>query len=589
MIPARAAGSLRRCDAMPYRRKRRGTIWRMLRNSPGAQISLYFLAFAILIILYTYIFHSLYPLLEHKPIQWSEALLYVVESMTTVGYGWLLPFHNDLTRLLAIQIMISGVIMIFIVVPLLLAPFLTTLLAPTPPRRTPHALEGHIVVIGYDQLTLSLIESLTISDHEIVIIEEDKALALEIGARFRHRAYVIWGEYTDPATWAAAHIAQAGYTVISKDERLTANIVLGIRKFAKGRILAIVDKLSFDRYLRYAGAEEVLSPKHVTGRILAQHAVLNPSADTLMDIPGLGRLNIAAADHQQRELRLINIPVVSGCRAAGRTLRELSLFERYGILTLFLWKNGLFVSSPDETELVNTGSSLFLFGRTDAVAKAIHDEFDPDGRRDSLAVIAGFGDVGKAAYNEMQAAGIPSIVVDSKAYDIPDQVIGDAEEEEILKKARIEQAHFLIVALNSDDVNIFTTLMARNMNPGIRILARANEPKSVDKLYRAGADYVALLPMIGGQIIGRIVLSDIVTILLDLPDGNIVVMMQVIRKDPVTIRYVQKKSGVRILGIESAAQTIVAPADNTLLSEGDAVVAVGDAVQLKRFIHVVSK
>jgi voltage-gated potassium channel len=112
---------------------KRGRVWRAVRNSPGMQIAIYFFAFGLLIALYTYIFHLFYPVLENKPLSWVNALLFVVESMTTVGYGDLLPFTNDLTMLLAIQIMISGVIMIFIVVPLLLAPFLTTLLAPTPP------------------------------------------------------------------------------------------------------------------------------------------------------------------------------------------------------------------------------------------------------------------------------------------------------------------------------------------------------------------------------------------------------------------------------------------------------------------------
>ena len=63
--------------------------------------------------------------------------MFVVESMTTVGYGELLPFRNDITRFLAIQFMLSGVIMIFVVIPLILAPFLTSLLAPAPPRKTP--------------------------------------------------------------------------------------------------------------------------------------------------------------------------------------------------------------------------------------------------------------------------------------------------------------------------------------------------------------------------------------------------------------------------------------------------------------------
>ena len=125
--------------------------------------------------------------------------------------------------------MLSGVIMIFVVIPLLLAPYLTTLLAPAPPRKTPHLLSGHTVVMGYDELTRSVIDSLTISEHDIVIIEQDKAIALEIATHYRKRAYVIWGDYTDPSTWAAAHIDKAHYIVICKDERQTASIVLGIR------------------------------------------------------------------------------------------------------------------------------------------------------------------------------------------------------------------------------------------------------------------------------------------------------------------------------------------------------------------------
>jgi hypothetical protein len=84
--------------------RKRGRVWRAVRNSPGIQIAIYFLAFALLIGLYTYIFHLFYPALESKELSWVSALLFVVESMTTVGYGDLLPFNNDLTMLLAIQI-----------------------------------------------------------------------------------------------------------------------------------------------------------------------------------------------------------------------------------------------------------------------------------------------------------------------------------------------------------------------------------------------------------------------------------------------------------------------------------------------------
>lgn len=543
------------------------------------------MAFSLLVGVNTYLFYSYYPLLESKPLSWTEALMFVVESMATVGYGELLPFKNDITRFLAIQFMLSGVIMIFVVIPLILAPFLTSLLAPAPPRRLPHLLSGHTVVMGYDELTSSVIDSLTISDHDIVIIEQDKAKALEIATHYRRRAYVIWGGYTDPGTWSAASIESAHYVVICKDERQTASIVLGIREQVKGKIISIVDKLSFERYLRYAGADYVLSPKHETGRILARHAVLNPTADIEPDIPGLNRIKINLQHAPGQELRLINIPVAVGCTAAFRSLSDLHLFERFGVIVPFLWKAGKFIPSPDDEIVIDDMTSLFLFGKAESIVAALREEFNTDGCAEAFAVIAGFGDVGRGAYQELIASGVSCMVVDSKHQGV-DQVVGNAEDESVLKKARIEEARFCIIALNDDDLNIFTSLMARNLNPLIRILARANEPASVEKLYRAGADYVALLPMIGGQTIARIILADIVTILLDLPNGEMVIMKRVVRSYPHTVAYFSRKTGVRIIGIEGPHRCIVSPDPEETLAEGEDVIALGNNKQLKEFIRL---
>jgi voltage-gated potassium channel len=564
---------------------RRGRVWRIIRNSPGIQISIYFLAFSLLVGVNTYVFYSYYPLLESKPLSWTEALMFVVESMTTVGYGEILPFRNDITRFLAIQFMLSGVIMIFVVIPLILAPFLTSLLAPAPPRRLPHHLSGHTVVMGYDELTSSVIDSLSISDHDIVIIEQDKAKALEIATQYRRRAYVIWGEYTDPGTWSAAFIESAHYIVICKDERQTASIVLGIREQVRGKIISIVDKLSFERYLRYAGADYVLSPKHETGRILARHAVLNPEADIEPDIPGQDRIKINLRQTPGQELRLINIPVAAGCKGAFRSLNDLHLFERFGVIVPFLWKAGKFIPSPGDEIVIDNMTSLFLFGKAESIVATLQEEFNTDGCVDAFAVIAGFGDVGAGAYQELIASGVSCMVVDSKRQGV-EQVIGNAEDETVLKKARIEEARFCIIALNDDDLNIFTSLMARNLNPLIRILARANDPSSVEKLYRAGADYVALLPMIGGQTIARIILADTVTILLDLPNGEMVIMKCVVRSYPHTIAYFRRKTGVRIIGIEGRHRCIVSPDPKEILTEGEQVIAIGNNEQLKKLIRL---
>ncbi len=167
--------------------------------------------------------------------------------------------------------------------------------------------------------------------------------------------------------------------------------------------------------------------------------------------------------------------------------------------------------------------------------------------------------------------------------------MGNAEDEATLREAHIEDAKFFIIALNDDDLNIFTTLIARDLNPEIRILARANEPESVHKLYRAGADFVALLPTIGGQIIGGIVLSDIVHVILNLPNGQTVVRKQVRKSWGKTTGWIERKAGVRIIGIEGRSRSVVKPDPEEILREGDAVIAVGNPSDLTILIRTLQE
>ena len=83
---------------------------------------------------------------------------------------------------------------------------------------------------------------------------------------------------------------------------------------------------------------------------------------------------------------------------------------------------------------------------------------------------------------------------------------GNAASESILKKVAVERASTVIMTLGSDSDIIFSILVTRKLNPNSVILAMANEVHSIDKMYKAGADYVASLSIIAGQILGRIAL-----------------------------------------------------------------------------------
>ena len=144
-------------------------------------------------------------------------------------------------------------------------PYLVAVLRSGPAHRTPHALFHHTVIIGNGELSRALVESLSLSEKEILIVEENEDAARELALKHRRRAFVIWGDYDDPQTWEQAWIKNADFVILCENERTTASIVLGIRGLTSARIISIVDKISFDRYLRYAGAEYVLSPSRSPG------------------------------------------------------------------------------------------------------------------------------------------------------------------------------------------------------------------------------------------------------------------------------------------------------------------------------------
>ena len=118
-------------------------------------------------------------------------------------------------------------------------------------------------------------------------------------------------------------------------------------------------------------------------------------------------------------------------------------------------------------------------------------------------VLCGFGQVGQAITRAVQAEGLDVVVVDRQ----PDQdalgglpaVIGQATDDDVLKRAGIDRARGLIVALNSDADNTYVVLSGRALNPGLFIVARANDASAARKLAQAGADRVVNPHEIGGN------------------------------------------------------------------------------------------
>jgi voltage-gated potassium channel len=77
-------------------------------------------------------------------------------------------------------------------------------------------------------------------------------------------------------------------------------------------------------------------------------------------------------------------------------------------------------------------------------------------------------------------------------------VMGDSTDDRVLHEAGIERASGLVAALPSDKDNLYIILSARQINPKLRIVARAIERDAPPKMVHAGADRVVSPNLIGG-------------------------------------------------------------------------------------------
>ncbi len=77
-------------------------------------------------------------------------------------------------------------------------------------------------------------------------------------------------------------------------------------------------------------------------------------------------------------------------------------------------------------------------------------------------------------------------------------VVGDPSSEEILQKAGLERAQGFVACTRSDKDNLLVTVLVRQMNPSVRIVARVTDIHWASRVEKAGADAVVAPTLIGG-------------------------------------------------------------------------------------------
>ena len=620
--------------------KRSGFLSDLLKYMFQDRITFYIQLLIFQIIVYSVVIHYFIPHLEGCEISWLNSLLFVLQTMTTVGYDLetFFPADNPLTLILIIAIMITGVFTFLLLIPAVLTPHIQDIFRPSPPKSLHRNISGHVIVAGFSEISASLIKSILLSDLMIVILEENEKtglLAMEQFKKFKKRVRVISGSYDDDETWQSVNVSSARGVIVCEpdkndNDKRSASIILGIRKMTDAKITAVIDDIKHKKYFSYAGADNIISPKSIAGMTISRHLLSEPEADIIFDASKNLRnqnyrkinnfvsktdfktpdsnssdsknldnnsysknLESEHSDFSKKDpLKFIHMMFPEGCPAIGKTLNELELFERYNIEPVFMIDRGVFFTFEEgKDRKIRPSSIVFLIGKKSDITLFQNNVFACVEKRRSLAVMAGYDELGEVIASEFKAAGVKlNIISETENSGSESQffIKGGFNDESVIRQAGIENAGIFIAGADDDDANIFTTLITRSLNPHIYIISRAEKPGSVEKMYRAGADYVELIPAISGHILAGFILEGIVSVLLDLPSDKKAVKIKNSAKSVMKIRRLESMTGAVIIAFGNDYDSKIRLNSEETIKEGDYIIAFGKLLPLQKLIKTLS-
>ncbi|MFC3478834.1 potassium channel family protein [Halobacterium litoreum] len=506
------------------------------------------IAYVVLLVAVALTFTVLYKFgmaaFEGYHVSYVQSFHFVIETLTTTGYGEFAEWETTVMLLFVDLMQVTGVFLLFLTLPMFVVPWVEERLEIEPP--TAVDLEDHVVICGFGERGKTLASEFDAQGVDYVIVDADRDDAL---ALHEDGHPVVHGDPESTQTLERADVADARAVVLDENDELNATIALTVDELAPGvQTVCFVEDPSLADYLRYAGADRVLSPRQILGRSLAQKV-------TAAVTPQLGDAVEVGEDFE-----IVEMPIQHDSEIEGVSLESSGIRERTGVNVIGAWFAGEFVGSPDPDRALDRNTILLVAGR-EAQLESLKRITLAEGRsrRTERVIVAGYGEVGTAVREVLDSEDIDTTVVDER--DLPGvDVVGDVTEEGTLSQAGIGDASALILALGDDTATVFSTLVAREASEDVEIICRANDTESVPKLYAAGADYVLSLSTVAGRMLAQSILGEDVMAL----DKQIdIVRTQAPNFEGQTLAEadIRHRTGVTVIAVER---------DGTVVSELDA-------------------
>ncbi len=434
---------------------------------------------ALVVLFYTIVYNWGMRVFENRPQSVFRSFQTVVETMTTTGYGADSPWETPVMNVLMVTIQLTGVIIGFVTLRVLVIPLF---------ERTPLNLDDrlttkndHVVIAEYQRDTDMLLDEL---DIDYVLIESNE----EEAKRLSDDGYqAINGDPEDRADLDRATIERAALLITDAGDK-TANVVLTALE-ANGdlRVISFTESTRRQKALAEVGVDRSVAPHALIGQRLAEKATTPVTIDE-------------QSDNDKVDIREILVRRDSPLH--GVQVRDSPIANHPDLTLIAGWLNGKLHLPPSPNDKLTPNTVLVVAGPTSEIDEITNEVAGVRSRRietPSKIVVAGFGEGGTAAV-EALPTGVSVTTVDESEGRSPD-VIGDVTEPETLRKASIDDTSALVVTVDGDSTALLTIAIARSMSSEIEILARVTDGEKTKAAFRAGADYVLSIQQVSARLV----------------------------------------------------------------------------------------
>lgn len=532
--------------------------WRRLALLPVGVLALFFLS--------AFGYWWLMNVVEERPRSFLRSLSWASETLSSTGYGEDGAWEHPVTVAFVVIVQFVGQGFVLVMFPFVVLPYFEERFEMRLPTELPE-LSDFVFIYRHGATVNYLVDELEQHGIPVVIFEEDEAMARRLREQGRR---VMFGRFDESEPDLRALQQARGVVANGPDVDNTAMILSARDQGYEGKIYAFVNSASHRRPLVLTGATYAYTPKQVLAEALAAKA----SPKISPRIVGLSEL---WPHLQAREYR-----VLADSELAGVLLGESMIHARTRATIVGLWDNGQINSSPDPNTCLDRGLILLAVGSPEALDR-LAELAMPLPSKGPL-VLLGFGEVGRRVAEMLAMVDEEVCVVERD--DLPGaQVVGDALEPDVLRRAEVQNARAVIVALDSGSPTVLACALIRDLNPHAPLIARVNRHQDVLRAYRAGVDFALSFSDVACQLLLPQLVGDegleekdpTLRISAHLP-GNLV-------HETLARAQVRSRSGCSVVAIQRGSQFLVEFDVQTPIEADDYIYICATRSAQKQFIR----